>query len=270
MKKPVEQRFWEKVEKTETCWLWRAGRQGWGYGQFSYKSYPNPAHRVAWILTRGEIPKGLVVCHTCDNRLCVNPEHLFLGTYEENNLDKMRKGRARGPLRFTPYRSMQRKIGRGAPRRDANDRFWAKVEKTLTCWVWTASGMHDGRGVFHADPRSRRNVSAPRYSWEIHHGGIPEGMWVLHRCDNPRCVRPEHLFLGTASDNNLDSLRKGRRQMPPVFRGAENSKTKLTEDAVRAIRAASAETAGSLALAHGVSIGAIQHIRKGRSWKHLP
>jgi len=92
----VEERFWKNVKKTDSCWLWTArGRCGsLGYGQFwlGYKDGKTTAHRAAWILTFGD-PKDLYVLHKCDNPLCVNPDHLFLGTQQDNVRDCFSKGR---------------------------------------------------------------------------------------------------------------------------------------------------------------------------------
>jgi|SRR5262245_6530410 len=94
-RKDFEQRFWAKVRKTEGCWLWTArGRVGKGYGKFSVaRGFNQLAHRIAWILARGPIPEGLHVLHGCDNKLCVRPDHLFLGTNADNVADMVRKGR---------------------------------------------------------------------------------------------------------------------------------------------------------------------------------
>ena len=88
-----ESRFWDKVEKTESCYWWRGGRSTAGYGSFLFNGKYEQAHRVAWILTHGPIPTGLYVRHDCDQPSCVRPEHLLLGTQYENVQDCIRRGR---------------------------------------------------------------------------------------------------------------------------------------------------------------------------------
>src|SRR3990167_10376201 len=89
-------RFWNKVNKTNSCWLWIASKFHDGYGQFRHEGSMKLAHRISYELHYGPIPDELCVCHICDVPSCVNPEHLFLGTQQENMEDKVKKGRARG------------------------------------------------------------------------------------------------------------------------------------------------------------------------------
>ena len=92
----LSDRFWEKVNKTDTCWLWTAaddGGRGYGLIRVNMQLPMQKAHRVAWELCVGAIPDGLCVLHKCDVVKCVNPSHLFLGTYKDNAVDCIKKGR---------------------------------------------------------------------------------------------------------------------------------------------------------------------------------
>jgi len=94
---------------------------------------------------------------------------------------------------------------------NTGQRFWAKVKKTSGCWLWVGAKQRRGYGYLHNGGHSKRKpIRAHRYSWEIHNGPIPAGLWVLHKCDAPSCVNPAHLFLGTRSDNMKDAASKGR------------------------------------------------------------
>lgn len=94
-----------------------------------------------------------------------------------------------------------------AGRRACPDNFWPKVVKGPECWGWAGAKTPDGYGKLKT---SGHRIYAHRLSYEIHHGPIPYGQHVLHRCDNPSCTRPDHLFAGTHSDNMKDCLAKGR------------------------------------------------------------
>ena len=90
-------------------------------------------------------------------------------------------------------------------------RFWSKVQPTEGCWLWTGARSTEGYGYIGVGPRrNHKDVLAHRLMWELTYGPIPNGLWVLHRCDTPSCVRPDHLFLGTHQDNMDDMKRKGR------------------------------------------------------------
>jgi hypothetical protein len=95
-------------------------------------------------------------------------------------------------------------------------RFWPKVAKGDGCWEWRGTTSNGYGYMFVSTDTSQYQVneSAHRISWELHFGPIPVGLWVLHRCDNRPCVRPDHLFLGTNADNMADMARKGRHVSP--------------------------------------------------------
>ena len=106
--------------------------------------------------------------------------------------------------------------------RPVEERFWEKVQKTEGCWLWTGC-MRAGKFQYGRLRFPRRMELAHRASWILAYGPIPpgdgfHGTCVLHRCDNPRCVRPDHLFLGTMKDNIHDMFRKGRGNVEPAHR----------------------------------------------------
>lgn len=102
-RRPVEKRFWEKVDKEAKngCWEWTGARQRKGYGVLKVDGKAIAMHRYSYELHCGPIPAGMMVCHACDNPCCVNPAHLFLGTPADNMTDKVSKGRAKGPWSVT-------------------------------------------------------------------------------------------------------------------------------------------------------------------------
>lgn len=130
------------------------------------------------------------------------------------------------------------------------------------CWEWRGSLFSNGYGRAIV---GRKSVGAHRRSWEMAYGQIPDGMLVCHRCDNRRCVRPSHLFLGSPADNMRDMVTKGRSMV-----GSRNHNAKLTEATVREIVARYADggiTQKQLAAEYGVVEGAIWNVLHGRSWE---
>ena len=118
------------------------------------------------------------------------------------------------------------------------DKFWARVQKGHDCWQWLGAISTWGYGLFTVGGKVRH---AHRVSWGMHNGTIPDGMMVCHHCDNPPCVRPDHLFLGTAKDNVADMIAKGRRgHMRSTRRGETHQAAKLSDAQVAAIRSAAA------------------------------
>jgi len=110
------------------------------------------------------------------------------------------------------------------------ERYWDKVDVRGAdeCWEWQASRHASGYGMF---SRERTTTRAHRLAWELANGPIPDGLCVLHRCDNRSCCNPSHLFLGTIADNSRDMVEKGR-----AARGIKNGRAKLTRQDVRRIR----------------------------------
>lgn len=149
---------------------------------------------------------------------------------------------------------------------DSELRFWSRVRKTDGCWIWTGTPSRTSHCQFCA-PNGK--VYVHRYAYELTYGPIPLGMFVLHRCDNPRCVNPLHLFLGTQRDNVQDCISKGRK--PIIHAGAKglkNASAKLSEADVLNIRAESG-TVISLAAKYGVTPATISKIRLRRTWRHI-
>jgi len=145
------------------------------------------------------------------------------------------------------------------------DRFWSKVDKSGECWEWQAARDKNGYGRFRSTVAGTR---AHRHSFYLAHGIIPDGLQVLHRCDNPPCVNPAHLWLGTPRDNAIDRNAKGRHD-PQI--GGTNGNARLTEAEIPRIRdmIASGGSNQEIGEVFGVSPGMIWNIRTGRNWSHV-
>jgi len=166
-------------------------------------------------------------------------------------------------------------------------RFWERVAKSDGCWEWTGPGSHGGYG--RASYGVRRIALAHQVSWVLAHGSLDTGVWcVLHHCDNPCCVRPDHLFVGTKGDNARDMASKGRqflqrnpkamsghkhwaRRRPElVMRGEEHARAELTEEQVVRLRerVAAGETRRAVAQSLGVHEATVARIASGGAWLH--
>lgn len=144
--------------------------------------------------------------------------------------------------------------------------FWPKVAKVDNCWVWTASKNERGYGRI-AGKALGGNRLAHCVSWELANASdVPAGQFVLHACDNPPCVNPGHLFLGTQKDNIADMISKGRARRGKLP-GSLNPNARLDEALVEQIRSRRSEGPTAIAKAFGVSRSTIKDILKGRTWK---
>lgn len=246
------ERFWSKVDKRgqDECWSWLAAKTARGGGSFFDGRSMVSARRFGWVLHAGPIATWLSVTCRCPDSSCVNPAHLALI-----------KGRKPGLA--------------------VAQRFAAKVDRNgpmhcvlgSRCWLWTAHLDAKGYGRIGETRDGRpRMALAHRVSWELTNGPIPPGAHygttlVCHRCDNPPCVNPSHLFKGDAQMNSDDKLRKKRHRYG-VSKGAAHGCAILTEEQAKEIKA-SALSHKACAEQFGVSYQTVWEIRKGVSWKHL-
>ena len=145
------------------------------------------------------------------------------------------------------------------------ERFWLNLVKGPDCWEWT--GCKYGAGYGKMQTGYAKAGLAHRFSYEMHFGKIPPGMSVMHKCDNPGCVNPAHLSVGTHAENMADMEAKGRDRKVGS-KGTKNASAKISEETVRAIRS-SKESQNAIARRYGISQASVSNILLGRSWKHI-
>lgn len=244
-------RFWRRVEKgngEHDCWNWSGYRGAKGHGIFVVDGKIIGAHRISFELANGEIPEGMIVAHSCGNPACVNPNHLFIDSHS-------RKGSVLDEYKHQQHHSKSISW---------EYRFFTFVDKTSSpngCWLWTGGVGKHRYGSFKIN---RKYNAAHRVAYcianNIDIGELPQDLYVLHSCDNPLCVNPDHLRLGTQIDNMMDMMIRGRK------------KTKLTSDQVREIRR-EFESGGitqlSLANKYDMNIASISDIVKYKQWKYV-
>lgn len=162
-------------------------------------------------------------------------------------------------------------------RKPVADRLWSKVNKTKGCWEWQGAKSGFGYGVIGVYVNGARKLQKThRVSWTLKYGDIPDGMCVLHKCDNPKCVNPDHLFLGSYADNVHDCIDKGRFHIlkpgapPPRHLGELNGLSKLTSQQVLDIRNMSKTmTRAEIAKIYSVSRSTVTDIVNRNTWRHI-
>lgn len=182
--------------------------------------------------------------------------------------------------RYPPFTQAGLARDAGGPDHDPlAEKFWANVARGDGCWLWAGPFDRKGYGRW-SHPGLRGPVRAARFAYTVAVGPIPEGMYICHRCDNPPCVRPDHLFAGTAADNAADMTRKGRNakglangaHTKPERRriGEAHGSAKLTEDQVAAIRSLSGSMPQrDIASMFGVGQATVWRVLSGTGWRHV-
>lgn len=222
-----------------------------------YKGKARKLHRVFWELCRGPIGDDLFVYHLCSNGLCLNPHHMYLATATEHYLFT-RECPHSSPW-FGPVAKFSEEDAVGLVTRFDHERKAVKapkfdVNEQTGCHEWLRPNAL-GYGTLLHRGKVRK---AHRVFWELRHGPIPDGLHVLHECDNRRCVNVEHLFLGTHLDNMRDMVAKGRH----------GRRSQLTWDDIEALRErhANGESRAVLCREFGLGASQVSKIVNHKAW----
>ena len=167
----------------------------------------------------------------------------------------------------TRYSSSLKRLCLGPERPSLADVIeWNSIPVTESgCWLWLLSLRRFGHGQL---VYRKKHQAAHRGAWVAFRGPIPEGMHVLHKCNVPLCVNPDHLYLGTDIENCADRIRAGTQTIPPTMRGSAHPMSRISEQVARDIKAADGKHA-AIAGRFNVCLATVGHIKRGRQWKHI-
>lgn len=282
------------------CWAWTGSKRN-GYGEFNRTG----AHRVSYRLFKGDIPRGLFVLHICDNRECINPDHLKIGTNKQNVDDKVKKGRAKGgngrkgenivtskltndqvkEIRENPHdkclNCLARQFGvsfQQISRIKHNERWTQLVEKETEEDNFWKRAVHEKKviredlGECWETIRNKMQFSyngkamlSHRVAYTITKGEIPKGMVIRHKCDNSKCINPEHLELGSQQENIQDKVKRGR-----VPSGDKHMNAKLTNIvALEIYNFKGTQSLSETARQYNISKQNVKSIWDKKTWKHI-
>ncbi len=290
----------KKSEELGHCWEW-IGAKKEGYGIYN----KDTIHRLSYKLHKGVIQKGLVVRHKCDTRHCWNPDHLELGTVQDNINDKVSRGRATGgnrqkgengtnvklsvenvrEIRENPHDKCLGCLSRQfnvlpqqISRIQHNERWSEEVEKEsekdnfFKRAIKAKIQRKDGLSSCWETERERqvfsfrnKHIIGHRVAYTLEYGEIAEKKLVRHKCDNNKCINPEHLELGTHKDNMNDRNERGR-----TCKGESHHSARLTDEKAKEIYSRKgSKSLTETANEFGITKQSVSKIWKKQSWKHI-